>query len=60
VQPLELAGQDGRGDRLREQRMAEAEPPVRPVGDEHAALDHRTQRFATSRSGCAATATRSA
>ena len=35
-----------RVDRLREQRMAEAEPPARPVGDEHAVLDRRAQRLA--------------
>ena len=37
VQPLPLAGQDGRVDGLGEQRVAEAE--AAPVGDEHALVD---------------------
>jgi hypothetical protein len=46
VQLLALAGQQRRVDRLRQQRMAEAEAAARLVGHEDAVLDRPAQRLA--------------
>ena len=46
MQLLALAGQDRRVDRLRQQRVAEAEAAGRLVGDEDAVLDRLAQRLA--------------
>jgi hypothetical protein len=46
VQLLTLAGKQRRVDRLRQQRVAEAEAAPRLVGDEDAVLDGRAQRLA--------------
>ena len=46
VQPLALAGQDRRVDRLRQERVAEAEAAGRLVGDEDPVLDRPAQRLA--------------
>ena len=56
VQLLALAGQDRRVDRLRQERVAEAEAAGRLVGDEDAVLDRPAQRLAHVRSGSAVTA----
>ena len=46
VQLLALTGQDRRVDRLRQERVAEAEAAGRLVGDEDAVLDRLAQRLA--------------
>ena len=46
VQLLALAGQDRRVDRLRQERVAEAEAAGRLLGDEDAVLDRLAQRLA--------------
>ena len=57
VQFLALAGQDRRVDRLREERVAEAEAARRLLGDEDAVLDRLAQRLAhVGARGSAATA----